>query len=112
MKITEDKLQEIAYGLYVIDWERKHISTERELAEYRLYALTELEDAELFDREYDFGNFEDWIIDNGYDGEIHACFDEFREYEYRDYEYMKYLLGNSIFLKAYEEYRLNRVELI
>ena len=44
MNITEQKLQEIAYELYKIDWERTHISTERMLEEYRLYCLTMIED--------------------------------------------------------------------
>lgn len=98
MKITEDKLKEIAYELYKIDWERDHISTEWKLATYRLYELEFLE--------YDFREtFDEWLFEQGYDGEIYACFDEFIVYEYQDYEYMKYLLGNSVFLKAYEEYQ-------
>lgn len=98
MQITESALQAMSYELYKIDWEREYITTERKLAEYRLYTLTELEDNCN-------ESFEDWLFDNGYGGEIYACFDEFIDCEYQDYGYMKYLLGNSVFWKAYEEYQ-------
>ena len=92
----------MAYELYKIDWETTHISTERKLAAYREYVYTKLVD---YDDNY---TFEDWLFDNGYDGDIYVCFDEFLGAEYQDEEYMEYLLGNSVFWKAYLFYKEKR----
>ena len=97
--ISEEKLQDLAYELYKIDWKDSHISTERKLGAYREYEYTG-----AIDRDEDY-TFEDWLFDNGYDGEIYAYFGEFLECEYQDEEYMRYLLGNSVFWKAYKEYQ-------
>ena len=102
MKISEKDLKKIAYELYKIHWKRIHISTEREMAEYRLYYLILLED--YGERDYYAPTFKDWLEENGYDGEFYVCFDEFIDAEYEDVDYMSYLLGNSVFWKAYKEY--------
>ena len=99
MKIKEQKLEEIAYELYKIDW-KSRISIERKLEAHRNY---ELELLENYDDDY---TFDDWEFDNGYDEECYVCFDEFIDYEYEDEEYMKYLLShNSVFWKAYLHYQ-------
>ena len=98
MKISEENLKELAYELYKMHWTREHISKERQLAEYRSYYLTKLED---YDDNY---TLEDYLFDNGYNGELYVCFDEFIDAEYEDADYMSYLLGNSVFWKAYKEY--------
>lgn len=103
MRIHEYQLKELAYELYKVDWENDHISLERKLAEYRLYCLTSLEDGD-----YGCYSFEDWLFDNGYDGELYVCFNEFLGAEYQDEDYMKYLLcENSVFWKAYLFYKEN-----
>ena len=98
MKVLEKDLKKLAYELYKMHWTREHISKEWQLAEYRGYYLTNLEDND------DNYTFEDHLEENGYDGELYVCFDEFIDEEYEDADYMSYLLGNSVFWKAYKEY--------
>ena len=105
MKLTEERLQELAYELYKLDWKREHITQTRELEEYRLYYLTMLENAEDEDDWDSDYTFEDWLWDQGYGGELYVCYNEFLDAEYEDKEYIKYLLcENSMFWKAYKEY--------
>lgn len=108
MKIAEKDLKKIAYELYKINWTTTHISVERQLAEYRLYQLTLLEDYDEDSLDWNsyIPTFDDWLFEQGYDGEIYVCFNEFLDYEYQDAEYMEFLLcHNSIFWKAYKEYQ-------
>ena len=95
-EITVDKLKEVGYNLYVADWLREHISTERLLQEIREYHLTVIEDCV---EGYDFNAF---LEDVGFDGELYVCFDEFCDNEFEDSGYMHELFGNSVFGKAYD----------
>jgi hypothetical protein len=106
MYISEENLKEIAYELYKMHWTRENISKESQLAEYRLYRLELLEeyDEDSLDWDSYIPTFEDWLFDNGYGGSLYVCFDEFIDAEYQDVDYMSYLLGNSVFWKAYEKY--------
>lgn len=106
MYIAEENLKELAYELYKIHWKREHLSKEREIAEYRLYYFSLLDDygEDALSCDYDIPTFDEWIDGYGYEGELYVCFDEFIDAEYEDVDYMSFLLGNSIFWKAYKEY--------
>lgn len=111
MNITEKDLKAIAYALYKIHWTTTHIPVETQLAEYRLYQLTLLEDYDPDSLDWDtyIPTFDDWLFEQGYGGEIYVCFNEFLDCEYQDVEYMEFLLcKNSVFWKAYKKY--NNVE--
>ena len=90
-------IKKIAYELYKLNWINVHIPIARQLATYREYIVEQEED---YDDNY---TYEDFLFDNGFQGELYADFEEFLENEYMDKEYMRYLLDNSIFWKRYLE---------
>lgn len=95
MKISEEQLQNALYELYKADWVLNHVP------QFEQYEVR---------REYEFGvlfgevegSFDDYIFENGYHGNVYACFDEFLDAEYLDREYMQSLVRDcrSPFLES------------
>lgn len=92
-------IRDFAYEMYKIDWVTSHISTERRLEAIRkCYENSQEHDSEEFAK----SNLEEWIDENGYDGEIYACYDEFCENEYCDEDYMLKLLKSEEMIANYK----------
>jgi len=93
-------LENLCYDLYAQDWVNTHISKERQqqsIIDYYEYVIECTQD-ELEPESYD-----DYLFDNGYQGEYYACFEEFLECEFTDEEYMAYLLKD--FPELHESYK-------
>lgn len=101
-KITLEQLQVIAYDLYVEEWLREHISTERLLNALRNYHKGVLSGD--YSPEYDFNAY---VQESGFDGELYVCFDEFIESEFEDREYMYELLEDETFVQAYDKHMID-----
>lgn len=88
----------LAYELYKVDW-MKRIPPERQMESLRKYFKGT-------DRKYmNTYGFEEYLFDNGYDGELYVCYDEFLYEEYLDEEYMKELLNDDELFAIYKEDR-------
>lgn len=91
--------QEKCYELYKIDWIQSHILSDRFFEKYQQYVLDYQWDLlDGWDMDYWTENkpsFDEWLFENGFDGEIYVCFNEFIEYEYLDENYMKELLTSN-----------------
>lgn len=91
-----NNIKDLAYELYKTDW-MSRISTERRFNALRDYYLNV--DAET---RYSY-TFEEWVNDQGYDGELYTCFGEFLQAEYLENEYMKALLADPMLCREYLE---------
>ena len=90
----EPSIRILCYELYKLEWMRR-ISVERQKdAMKNWYQETD-------ESERSYYKFEDFVNDNGYDGELYVCFSEFLGAEYRDKEYIRALLDNE---HLYQEY--------
>lgn len=90
-------IQKLAYELYKIDWKQSHMITpqvEKDALKDYYEGLTNSD----FDDEF---NYEEYIDEFGYDGQIYACYDEFLDSEFQDKEYMRSLIDDN---KLYMEY--------
>ena len=85
-------LKDLAYEMYAEDWMQR-INFERQKKARHDYYEALKDNPDL--------SFDDFIFENGYDGEIYACFDEFLDAEYQDVDYMKTLLSDAM-LEEYE----------
>ena len=89
--------ENLCYNLYKIDWMRR-ITPERQMDAIKdWYETTAEEDKSTY-------TFDDFIEDEGYQGELYVCKDEFLGAEFLDSEYMKELLNNENLYKTYEKY--------
>ena len=86
-------IRELGYELYKVDWQRR-ISADRQMD-----LLKDYYDYTLASGEEDYA-YEDYLFDNGYNGELYVSFDEFEENEYQDQEYMETLFSKE----QYKEY--------
>ena len=89
-------MQKAAYELYKQDWLCEHVSKERQLASIREYYEMDEEDRTAY------ADYDDYLFENGYGGEMYVCFDEFLGAEFQDAGYMEYLLGPKLFEKYTE----------
>ncbi len=90
-------IKELCYELYKMDWMQR-ISAERQIDALRnYYQETPEEDRGSY-------TFNDFIYENGYDGELYVCFSEFSEVEFLDKEYIRSLLDNEKLFAEYETY--------
>ena len=97
--IYPKNISEIAYELYKLEWVNRHVLPKTQLSVYREYLL-ELNTAVPYNEEMD--PFEVWLWDNnGYNGMLYACYEEFYDEEYQDIDYMKQLLVNEDLIKLY-----------
>ena len=85
------KIEEFCNELYVVDWERRHVSTRRMLDTYIEY----YKDCKEDDVAHTVLNITGYINEYGYNGELYICFEEFLDNEYRDREYICDLLNND-----------------
>ena len=98
----------VAYELYKKDWQNTNISFEEQRKAYIDYVEYSQEC-----KEYGFrpDSFDDWFFENGYEGTIYACYDEFLECEYLDEKYMKYLFNdNKLLMSMYKEDIVKEIE--
>lgn len=94
------EFENLAYELYKKDWTESHIDRDEAWAKFLEYQKEKLYGME------DGMSFDEWLYENdGYDGVLFACKEEFLESEYLDKEYMKGLLGNEPYL--YQEYEMH-----
>lgn len=98
---ARNEFENLAYELYKKDWtERSHIDRDETWAKFLEYQKEKLYGME------DGMSFDEWLYENdGYNGVLFACKEEFLESEYLDKEYMKGLLGNEFDL--YQEYEMH-----
>ena len=101
-EITEKKLQAEAYRLYQLNWIARHgESVSSLLMSVLCYYLSELDESgtsAILDTEDKIKELcRNWENDEGFRGEIWACFDEFLDSEYKDEDYMRELLPNDLF---------------
>ncbi len=87
-------IKRLAYELYKIDWLRR-IAPEQMIKTYKEYYYL------INEEEMEDYTFNDYIFENGYGGELYACFDEFAENEYLDKDYIKELFGDENLYKEY-----------
>lgn len=86
-------IKKLAYELYKIDWMRR-ISIDRQMDAFKNF-YEEQEDSEY--------TIEDWIYENGYDGELYVCEEEFFDAEYLDENYMRSLFNNDNLFNEYQK---------
>lgn len=86
-------IKKLAYELYKIDWMRR-ISADRQMDAFKNF-YEEQEDSEY--------TIEDWIYENGYDGELYVCEEEFFDAEYLDENYMRSLFDNDNLFNEYQK---------
>ncbi len=83
------RLHTTLYALYQEDWMYRHITPEERRDVYKQYKVSN-----MLERVYD--SFEEYLLDNnGFHGELYACFDEFLDCEYEDRDYMEKLVSGS-----------------
>lgn len=78
----------LAYELYKADWKRVHISNLDEM-ETIFDWHSSLVEARLHGE--NDPSLQRYIEENGYGGQLYACFEEFLQSEYMDYDYMTVL---------------------
>lgn len=86
------KIRELCYELYKIDWMRR-ISADR-IADSLKEFYQDCNDISDY-------SYEDFINENGYNGDLYVCYDEFLGAEYTDEEYMRGLLDNDMLFAEY-----------
>lgn len=87
------ELKKAAYELYKQDWLYEHVSPGRQMESLREYYEMSEEDESAYE------DYDDYLFENGYNGELYVCFDEFLGAEFQDIGYMEYLLGPKLFEK-------------
>ena len=87
-------IKEIAYGKYKLNWMMEHGYTIEDLFKLVGEHLTDDPDWSLADA------YDEWEMEDGFNGEIWCCFEEFLDYEYQDEEYMIMILDTG----EYHEY--------
>lgn len=87
------ELKKAAYELYKQDWLYEHVSPGRQMESLREYYEMSEEDKSAYE------DYDDYLFENGYNGELYVCFDEFLGAEFQDAGYMEYLLGPKLFEK-------------
>lgn len=92
--ITVD-ITEIAYQLYIIDWKHSHVTLEMQRESLKKYYETN--DNENY-------TYDEYLWDNGYNGSIYVCKEEFLHTEYMDEGYMKDLLDNESLFALYKRH--------
>ena len=85
-------ISEIAYALYKENW-LLQISPADKLQALRNY----LEDPDA----RDYGSFEEYYEENGFSGQIYACFAEFLLTVYQDKQFIEKLLDNRAWINEY-----------
>ena len=85
---------ELLYELYKQDWISRHITDDRLFNAQRAYA-DYVAECILNGEGFEFESYDDFIEEEGFDGELYACYDEFMDNEFEDEEYRKYLLGTA-----------------
>ena len=99
-KEDEFNFKKLAYELYKEYWVNSHISKKRLMDIRRKY----IRDCKMcVDEELKISTYEEWIAENGFDGELYVSFDEFCEKKYMDWEFMVYLLNDEVLIAIYEK---------
>ena len=88
-------ISDLCYELYKLDWIRR-ISAERQMDAMKdWYQEVAPEDREDISPA-------DWIFDQGYQGELYVCKDEFLGAEFLNEEYIKGILDNDELFAEYK----------
>lgn len=87
-----DKIKEIAYQKYKLDWMISHGMTLDDL----LQQLNDYRNESDYGKEQDFLTLlREWEYERGFGGELYVCFNEFLETEFLDKDYMLDLLSDK-----------------
>lgn len=93
-------IRELCYELYKVDW-MSHMSIKSQMNVVKEYYKNNMY------TKYDKYSIEDtleyYILENGYDGELYVCYDEFLDYEYLNEDYIKGLLNDTELINQYED---------
>lgn len=86
-------IRKLCYELYKIHWKKCHMITpEREMDSLKNYY------EESWTESY---TYDEYLFENGYNGALYVCYEEFCEAEYRDGKYMRELLDDDNLIKKY-----------
>ncbi len=90
-------ISELCYELYKVEWESRNVTSATKADNIKsYYENTEPEDRDDY-------TYEDYLLEQGYDGMFYACYEEFLETEYLDKGYIEWLLDNDDLLNEYIE---------
>lgn len=95
-------ITKLCYELYKIDWKRSHGIT----PQIEMDSIKDYYDG-LVDADSDY-NYDDYLNEFGYSGELYVCYEEFCENEYLDWKYMIWLLDNEQLIEMYIDDKRNR----
>lgn len=101
---SKDAALKALYEVYKEDWLGNHVSSIERLQATREYAEYV---AKCVERMVEFPTFEEYITENGYNGELYVCFEEFCDNELLDDDYRNQLIGSSECLKRIVEEELS-----
>ena len=88
---TVCNIYKLLYSLYKLDWMCSHNITKQQEIDTLFTFFDYVEESEV---SMDYANFEDFLMNYGFSGEIYCCFDEFCDNEFKDSDYMLYLIGD------------------
>jgi len=91
-----------AYELYKMDWVSR-LPQETLMESCREYVRSIVSSIQSGEPIHD-SNYADYLFENGYNGSIYVCFDEFIDAEYRDLEYMTELLQDDALVDVYKHF--------
>ena len=98
-------IEDIAYNKYQLDWMKTHNHSIKELIQkIQEYRLDAIDDGAFDDDTTDLIFLEQFEANDGFNGELYVCFDEFLNNEYQDADYMRTLLNEEEF-KRYKKER-------
>lgn len=95
----------MVYELYKIDWLR------RITADRKMYVVRGFFEETVAEKNFIGYPIEDYIKENGYQGELYVCFNEFCGAELNDKEYIRELIGSCNPLLEYIEAYWNGYDL-
>ena len=87
-------IKELCYELYKVDWMTR-ISSDRIADSLKDFYAESSENGSV--------TYDEYITENGYDGELYACYDEFLDSEYTDEQYMRELLDDQRLFSEYQQ---------
>lgn len=91
-------IKEMAYDLYKQNWIDTNTTREMRLDCLREYYSYIIECNEL---DIEIDSFDDWLFNNGYNGSLYVCYDEFLVHEYQDKDFISTLFSDDTLVEMY-----------
>lgn len=105
---TEEEFKRRCYELYQLDWLMTHGYSLQDVINVLREGYAECCSSNLInqhtDWDEDFDSVEEYFEEQGFNGTMFVCEDEFYDCEYQDTEYMEYLLTEDM-LAQYNSYQ-------